>query len=107
MEWAFRKDFAYPFPPCGIQDLAISSADRCGLRCAASSFYSNGMAEIVDKLEKYCKTVGDMTFSMADPDKYPAALAHCHWPLEMTLRRIPIRPRRRRDRAGKAGRTDT
>ncbi|MEI6421956.1 MAG: heparinase II/III family protein, partial [Lentisphaerota bacterium] len=84
MEWAFSKTFSYPYPPTGLKNMIINANDRSGLRTASSTFYDEGAALAAGEVEKYCKSVGDKSFSMTDPANYPAVLAHCRWPLELT-----------------------
>ena len=86
MEWAFTKNFSYPYPPTGIQDLIINAHDKCGLDSHSSSFYGSeaNAASKAEGIERYCQAVGDNSFSMLNEEKYPALFAACHWPIEMS-----------------------
>lgn len=81
MEWLFSKNFNYPLPPSGIQDLMITAYDRAGAQDVASTFYAQGEAAyaIAQQLEGYLAAGGNDKFDLSNSRLYPKPLASAYW----------------------------
>jgi hypothetical protein len=87
MEWLFTKNFSYPLPPSGTQDLMITGYDRSGTKDDGSSFYSQGEAAYVtaQDLEGYVRSGGNPKFDLSNAEYYPKPLQSLYWQYQILV----------------------
>ena len=88
MRWAFARSFQPPLPLAGLQDAMITGTDRSGSYAVGSSYYAAGdkpFTEAALAVSRYIASGGNRQFDLSDPARFPKALAHCYWHLDMLV----------------------
>jgi hypothetical protein len=78
MEWLFTREYFYPLPLTGIQDISISGTDRYGCEYTGATFYAGeGAYSMAEDMQPYLRAGGDAKYSLHGYSRKP--VDHALW----------------------------